>query len=103
MEESVCELCNGNRVVSIIKPYSMPPRRLTSPCECATIRRFLDLPLGTRFQYLNVYEQWVIIDRCNEGTVVSWEGVDGPISGQRTCSAVETVKELERLKVIVVC
>lgn len=102
-----CKLCNDNRVISIIEPMSQPPKRITSPCECADIRKFIDLPLGTRFQYQNGKQQWIIISHYNGwlecGLIASWQGIDGPISGQSICSATETPEELKELEVIVIC
>lgn len=66
------------------------------------IRNFRDLPLGTRFKYIDGKDTWVVLDRENYGLIAKWQGNDGPTWGQAICSAADTEKACKELTVEVV-
>ena len=66
------------------------------------VRRFCDLPLGTRFKYKDGSDVWVILERHGCGLIAKWEGVDGWVAGQSICSFEET-PEACALGEVIVC
>lgn len=70
------------------------------PLDCK-VRRFQDLPLGTRFSYPGYTDVWVLLERHGCGKVARWQGLDGLVAGQAVCSFADTPEECATLKVIV--
>jgi hypothetical protein len=66
------------------------------------VRRFRDLPLGTRIRNLSGGSVWVILQHHGCGIVTKWEGMDGPLAGQAICSQAETEAECATAEVEVV-
>ncbi len=59
----------------------------------ATLRKFDDLPLGTRFRYQGEGDQpvWVILENgFGYGKVAKWKGADDSHKLQVLCSAAES-------------
>lgn len=69
------------------------------------IKRFRELPLGTRFKYLEGNQVWVILERYGDGKVAAWDGIDNGgrrLAFQSLCSAAESNSDCEDLTVVVV-
>lgn len=63
------------------------------------IRKFHDLPLGTRFCYIGGKDEWVIIERHGCGLVARYQPHDGWAAGQSICSFADTEEECRSMKV----
>jgi len=66
------------------------------------LRKFKDLPLGTRFKYTEDGACWVILDKSKYGLIAAWTGNFADITTQNICSAVAELYELQELEVFVV-
>lgn len=80
------------------QPQVPPGRGSLDP----SVRRFRDLPLGTRFRYKNGDAVWVVLERHGCGLIAKWGGIDGPTWGQSICSLTETETQCETLEVEVI-
>lgn len=65
-------------------------------------KKFVNLPLGTRFKFFGCDETWVILETHGCGLIARWQGFDGPVAGQSMCSATEVESRTNRLVVCVV-
>jgi hypothetical protein len=66
------------------------------------IRKFIDLPLGTRFRYLGGKDIWVVLERHGCGLVAGYQPHDGWVAGQSICSFADTEEQCKSLEVEVV-
>jgi hypothetical protein len=66
------------------------------------VRKFFDLPLGTRFRYVGSDTVWVSIDRSGCGTIAKWAGIESSPAMQSICAFAETKDECRTLEVEVV-
>lgn len=66
------------------------------------LRKFCELPLGTRFRYKNGTDVWVVLESWGRGKVACWTGSDGWTIGQSICCAADGEGETKKLEVEVV-
>ena len=59
-----------------------------------------DLPLGTRFRFLDCGGVWVLLETHDVGLCVRWDGIDG--CGLPICSVAENREEFVNMEVEVV-
>lgn len=62
-------------------------------------KKFIDLPLGTRFKFLTYNATWVVLETHGYGLAAKWKGLDGPLAGQTICSVVDDPFALGKLMV----
>jgi hypothetical protein len=64
------------------------------------MKRFKDLPLGTRFRYNADSAVFVILEHFDCGLVAKWDGLDGPTTSQGVYSAADSEATCDALEVI---
>jgi hypothetical protein len=68
----------------------------------AIIKKFFELPLGTKFKYLGGKDVWVILERHGTGKVCKAEPHDGWVAGQQILSFADSEEECRQMEVEVV-
>lgn len=66
------------------------------------IKKFFELPLGTRFKYIGGKDVWVSLARHDVGTVARYEPHDGYLAGQSICAFADSEEECRTMEVEVV-
>lgn len=77
----------------------------TSGQIAPVVRRFRQLPLGTRFRYRDGAagdSVFVILERHGCGLIAKWQGINGPVEGQQLSCLAETEELCESAEVDVV-
>lgn len=65
----------------------------------AIVRKFFDLPLGTRFRYPGSKTVWVSLERHGCGKIAKWTDVDQWHVMQPICSVAESEEECRTIEV----
>lgn len=65
----------------------------------ALVRKFFDLPLGTRFRYQGSEIVWVSLERHGCGKIAQWTDVDQWHVMQSICSVAESEDECRTIEV----
>lgn len=63
------------------------------------VRKFFDLPLGTRFRYQGSDVVWVSLERHGCGKIAKWTDVDQSHVMQAICSVAESEEECRVIEV----
>ena len=63
------------------------------------VRKFFDLPLGTRFRYPGSKTVWVSLERHGCGKIAEWTDVDQWHVMQSICSVAESEEECRTIEV----
>jgi len=63
------------------------------------VRKFFDLPLGTRFNYPGSKTVWVSLERHGCGKIAEWKDVDQWHVMQAICSVAESEEECRTIEV----
>jgi predicted type IV restriction endonuclease len=63
------------------------------------IKKFIDLPLGTRFKYVDGSSVWVILEHHGYGKIARWTNVGQHKNDQTICSMADSEEECKTIEV----
>lgn len=81
---------------------AVAPAATPVPATPPLVKKYFDLPKGTRFRYPGGKRIWVALERHGTGLVAGYEPHDGALLGQSICSFADSEDECRSMEVEVV-
>jgi hypothetical protein len=99
--EVECAVLGASDALQLVRQIAQRLAAVPQPAQ-PLLKKFFELPKGTRFRYPGSKRTWVVLERHGCGLVAGYEPHDGALAGQSICAFANSEEECRAMEVEVV-